>query len=200
MKTNVKQILIGFTFCIMGFSNPLNAQSIYKISNSSNNEMKISGTSTLHDWTMSTKSFTGEARFGFKPGSENELISVKSLTFSIAVLDLKGSENGLDKNAWKALKSEDHKHIVYQLTSAVAVPQKDNKYLLKTRGNLSIAGVTKEITMDVYGVVNKDGTLTFTGSYKMSMTDYGVKRPTFMLGAMKTGDAITLDFTIDFKN
>jgi len=193
MKTNFKQVLLAI--CMIGSSSILNAQSIYKIGNSENNVMKISGTSTLHDWTMSAKKFTGEAQFGFKPGSDNELISIKSLTFSIAVADLKGSENGLDKNAWKALKSDVYKRIVYQLISATVIPAKDNKYLLKTHGNLSVAGVTKDVTMDVHAVVNKDATITFSGTYKLSMTDYAVKRPTFMLGAMKTGDEITLDFT-----
>ena len=199
MKLNLKQSLLLIAAFIMGYSNILSAQSIYKIGNSKNNELKIAGTSTLHDWTMSAKSFTGTAELGFKPGNDNELVSVKSLTFSLPVLNLKGSESGLDKNAWKALKSDQYKHIVYQLTSATVTPDKDNKYLLKTRGNLSIAGVTKEVLMQVSGVVGKDGTATFKGAYKLNMTDYGVKRPTFMLGAMKTGDAITIDFTTVYE-
>jgi hypothetical protein len=31
------------------------------------------------------------------------------------------------------------------------------------------------------------------------MTDYSVKPPKFMLGAMKTGDAITLNFTLVYQ-
>jgi len=31
------------------------------------------------------------------------------------------------------------------------------------------------------------------------MTDYQVKPPTFMGGAMKTGDALTLDFTMVYN-
>ena len=46
--------------------------------------------------------------------------------------------------------------------------------------------------MDVYCTVNKDESITCTGTNKMNMTDYNVKPPTFMAGAMKTGDAITL--------
>jgi len=32
------------------------------------------------------------------------------------------------------------------------------------------------------------------------MTDYNVKPPSFMFGAMKTGNTVTLDFTVVYKN
>ena len=195
MKNNIKQTMVLTVICIIGFCSTLHAQSNYKISESKNNDMRMSGTSTLHDWTTSSKNFTGDAQFAFKPGNDHLLVSIKSLNFSLAVLDLKSGESGLDKNAYKALKSNQYKHIVYKLISATVMPENDRKFLIKTVGSLTIAGVTKEIKMDVYYVVNEDSTITFTGSEKLNMTDYSVKRPTFMLGAMKTGDAITLDFT-----
>jgi polyisoprenoid-binding protein YceI len=199
MKNNIKQTLVLTAICIMGFSSMLQAQSVYKINDSKDIDMKLSGTSTLHKWTMDAKTFSGDAKFDFKPGSGTELSSLKSLSFSLVVLDLKSGESGLDKNAYKALKTKEYKDIDYKLLSATILPEKDNKYLVKTRGDLTIAGVTKEVSMDVYCVVNEDATITCTGSDKLNMTDYAVKPPTFMMGAMKTGDAITLDFTMVYK-
>jgi hypothetical protein len=199
MKKNTKQILVLTTICIMGFSSLLKAQSTYKINDSMDLDMKLSGTSTLHKWVMNARTFNGEARFGFKAGNDHQLISIKGLTFSLAVLDLKSGEKGLDKNAYKALKNDEHKDITYQLISATISPEKDNKYLIRARGNLTIAGVTKEVSMEVHCVINDEATITCTGSEKLNMTDYAVKPPTFMLGAMKTGDAITLDFTLVYK-
>lgn len=194
MKNNFKQILVLTAICIMGFSTLLHAQSAYKISASKNNNMKLSGTSTFHDWTMNAQTFTGEAQFDFKPGNGGELAAVKSLTFSLAVANLTSGEKGLDKNAYKALKTTKSKHIVYTLISATVSPDKGNKYLVKAQGNLRIAGVTKVIAMDVYCTVNKDASITCSGTYKLNMTDYQVKPPVFMM-VMKTGDAINLDFT-----
>jgi len=54
--------------------------------------------------------------------------------------------------------------------------------------------------MDVYCIVNKDATITCSGSEKLNMTDYNVKPPSFMFGAMTTGDAVTLDFNVVYKN
>jgi polyisoprenoid-binding protein YceI len=199
MKKNIKQILVLTTICILGFSSLLQAQATYKINESKDMDMKLSGTSTLHKWSMDAKTFSGDADFHFKAGDPGQLISVKSLTFSLAVADLKGTESGLNKNAYKALKTKEYKDIDYKLLSAIISPVNDKKFLVKAKGNLTIAGVTKEVDMDVYCVVNEDKTITCTGSEKLNMTDYAVKPPTFMLGAMKTGDAITLDFTLVYK-
>ena len=185
--------------CIIGFSPLAQAQTTYKINESKDMDMKLSGTSTLHNWTMEAKAFSGEAQFDFTPPNGDQLSSIKSLTFTLAVRDLKSGEKGLDKNAYKSLKTGDYKDIYYKLISAKVLSGKGNKYLLKTHGNLSIAGVTKEVDMDVYCTVNKDASITCTGSEKLEMTDYKVKPPTFMLGAMKTGDAISLDFRLVYK-
>ena len=199
MKKNFKQALILTVVCIMGFSSMLHAQSIYKINDSKDIDMKLSGTSTLHSWSMDAKTFAGDANFSFKPGNAGQLSAIRSLTFSLAVANLKGSESGLNKNAYKALKTKEYKDIDYKLISATVSPEKDNRFLIKALGNLTIAGVTKEVSMDVYCVINKDATITCTGSEKLNMTDYAVKPPKFMLGAMTTGDAITLDFTLVYK-
>jgi polyisoprenoid-binding protein YceI len=71
--------------------------------------------------------------------------------------------------------------------------------MLKTIGSLSIAGVTKQVTMDVHCIVNKDATISCTGAEQLKMSDYGVKPPTFMLGAMKTGDNVSLNFNIVYS-
>ncbi len=192
--------IIGLTiFIIAGSMQLTHAQAKYKIQETKDVNMKLSGTSTLHNWVMKAQNTTGVAQFGFKGTGDTQLNSLKSLTFSLIVTDLKSGEKGLDKNAYKALKSDQYKDIDYKLTSAVIMPESEGKYLIKTQGNLSIAGVTKDVAMDVYAVINKDGSITCTGSDKLLMTDYKVKPPKFMLGAMKTGDAITLNYTIVYK-
>ena len=196
MKKNLPQVLICVVLCMIAFSSMSHAQATYKINDSKDIDMRLSGTSTLHKWAMDAKTFSGEAQFSFKSGSGDELASVKSLNFSLEVQNLKSGEKGLDKNAYKALKTGKYKDILYKLISATVLPDNNNRYQVKTNGSLTIAGVTKEVTMDVYCVVNKDGSITCNGSKKLKMTDYQVKPPTFMLGAMKTGDAITLAYTM----
>lgn len=199
MKRNLARTLILIAIGMLGFNSIGRAQSVYKIDESKDMDMKLTGTSTLHKWSMEAKTFSGTAGFGFQAGNSKLLSSLKSLTFSLAVANLKSSESGLNNNAYKALKANDYKDINYKLTSAVVTLGKGNKFLIKTHGKLTIAGVTHEVTMDVDCVVNADATITCTGSEKLNMTDYAIKPPTFMLGAMRTGDSITLDFTVTYK-
>ena len=196
MKKIIKKGWLLITICIVGFSHNLYSQPLYQVSSSKNNDMKLSGTSTLHNWTMDSKTFTGNAQFG---QNTRQVTSIKSLDFALIVLNLKSGESGLDKNAYKALKSDQHKNIRFKLISATIVPGEGNKCLVKASGTLKIAGVIKTVTLDVNCVVNDDGSITCTGSDKINMSDYQVKPPTFMLGVMKTGNAITLDFTLVYK-
>lgn len=185
--------------CMMGFNGIGYSQSTYKIDETKEVNVKLLGTSTLHDWEMDANSATGEAQFIFKSGSESELTSLKSLWFAMEVKDLKSDSKALDENAYEALKSDEYKSIQYKLSSSTLSPEKEG-YLLKANGILTIAGIAKEIVLDVHSVVNENGTITCKGSYTLKMTDYEVDPPSFMWGAMKTGNAITLEFNVVYKN
>src|ERR1700729_435025 len=158
MKNSFKQVLAFFSLFLMAFSPVVHSQTLYKINESKDIDMKLSGTSTLHKWTMDAKTFSGEGQFVFKQGTTDQLASITTLNFSLAVQDLKSGESALDKNAYKALKSDQYKDILYKLASAKVLHGKDNQYLLQTQGSLTIAGVTKEVAMDVDCTVNKDAT------------------------------------------
>lgn len=199
MKNKIKQYFILTIAFNLGFSSVLTAQTQYKISDSKEIEMKLSGTSTLHDWEMNTKTVTGEAQFRFKDGTINQLTALDNLKFSLAVLNLKSDNKELDKNAYKALKTDQYKNISYKLTSARVTSLTKNEYRLKTQGNLTVAGVTKEIIMDVHCRVKNNETIVCNGIYQLNMTDFNVKPPSFMLGAMKTGEMITLEFYMIYQ-
>lgn len=173
------------------------AQATYKIHDSKDVNIKLSGTSTLHDWEMDATRANGEAQFVFNSENESELASMKSLTFNLAVKDLKSDSKGLDKNAYKALKADEFKKIHYVLSSAIQSPEKGG-YLLKTQGKLTVAGTTKNMAMDIHLIVNENNTITCEGTYQLNMTDYNVEPPSFMFGAMSTGDATTLSFKVTY--
>ncbi len=173
------------------------AQSTYKIHDNNNVAMKLSGTSTMHDWEMDATRAKGEAQLVFNEGSDSELASLKLLTFSLEVKDLKSDSKGLDKNAYKALKADTYKTISYKLSSSKQTPEKGG-YLLTTKGKLTVAGVTKNIAMNMHLTVNENNSIICKGSYQLNMTDYNVEPPSFMFGAMSTGDATTLSFEVTY--
>ena len=155
-------------------------------------QMVVSGTSTLHDWDMKSSQGTCQAVFLFN--NAGQITGLHSLVFSLPVANLKSGKSGMDNNAYKALKTDAHPSITYTLTSATAMPAEGGATLLKCIGVLSIAG--KVISTDVVATckVNADRTITVNGTKKLNMVDFNVTPPTFMMGTIKTGPGLTLNF------
>ena len=74
------------------------------------------------------------------------------------------------------------------------VSKTSNGFKAKVYGYLTIAGVTKVIGLDIAAKETADGSYEITGSEKLKMTTYGIDPPTAMMGAMTTGDEVTINF------
>lgn len=190
--------LVTITFAILAVafvltSTPVaNAQVAYKLGSKS--QMTLAGTSTLHDWTMQATSFSTNAQVAL---ADNQLSGISGLTLVLPVVNLKSAKDGLNENAWETLEYEDHKNIVYKLTSAKITPAGGNKYQIAATGNLTIAGVTKPVNMNVTATANADGSLTCKGSLPIKLSTFNIERPSFMFGTMSVGDAMTLSYTVN---
>jgi len=167
---------------------PTMAQQAYK---STATTTVIKGTSTLHDWDM--KSATGQTQATFTV-ENGEITGITALTFTVGAETLKSSKSGLDKNAYKALNTGKHKTIIYKMTSGT-VAKSGNAYTIKTNGTLTIAGNSKPLNLTAKATLNGDQSISVTGSSKFAMTTYGVTPPTVMMGTIKTGDEITIDYS-----
>jgi polyisoprenoid-binding protein YceI len=171
-----------------------NAQAPYRVGGSPS--MTLYGTSTLHDWTMTTHSFTANGEFTISP--DNQLASLNSLTVVLPVKNLKSEHSGMDDNAYDALHADKNKDITFKLTSADITPQGGNKYGIAAHGNLSIAGATKPVTLNANGVLNADQSLSVSGSVALTLSQFNIERPSFMLGTMKVGDVLKLNYSLIF--
>lgn len=174
----------------------LSAQTSYQ-SIPANSSITVLGSSNLHDWTMKDEVMSAGAAFIFKDGKLNDMTA---LNFSMKVTDLKSSEDLLNSRAYKAMNAEQYPNIVFKLTSATATPLANGHYTIKAYGKLQISGVTKDVVLYADAVQNSDKTITCTGSDKLKMSEYGIKPPTFMFGALKVTDEVTINFNLKFKN
>jgi polyisoprenoid-binding protein YceI len=158
--------------------------------------LTLYGTSTLHDWTMTSHSFTANGEFTVTP--DNQLATLNMLTVTLPVHNLKSEHSGMDDNAYETLKADDYKNILFKLTSATVTPGGGNKYQIAAAGNLTIANVTKPITLNANGVLNADGSLSVSGTVSLTLSQFNIERPSFMLGTMKVGDALKLNYSLIF--
>ena len=190
---NVLSILI-FSVFFLGLTS-FQAQTYHLKQNES--ELQVLGTSNLHDWELGATSMKGKISL---KQSEGKLQEVSDLTFSVKSESLLSGKSGMDKNTFKALKTSDYKTISFQLKSVEAIKTtKPGEYLLQTTGALTIAGVTKTVSVEFQAALTDD-TISLSGSKKLRMTQFGVEPPTALFGTIKTGDDIQVDFKIFFTN
>lgn len=158
--------------------------------------VKIEGTSTLHDWSAEVTKASGKAVM--QEGGGN--LSISSVNIDMEVGSVKSDKGStMENNIYNALKGKTYPKITFQLTKVNSVSGTAADLTANVSGNLTIAGTTKAVDLAVKGKKKANGELEFSGTKKMKMTTFNVKPPSFMFGAMKTGDDITITFSATFS-
>ncbi|EAZ95354.1 hypothetical protein FBBAL38_06630 [Flavobacteria bacterium BAL38] len=159
-------------------------------------KLEVFGTSNLHDWEIQAKAMSGQSTMSIEAA---DLKAIKSLDFSVEVEQLKSGKNGMDNNTFKALNSKTYKTINFKLVSVSKITKTtDGNFTVETQGDLSIAGVTKRINQ-TFSVKVLGKKAVYSGKTKIDMTIYGVKPPTALMGTIKTGKDVTIDFKVTYN-
>lgn len=165
------------------------SQTTYTITN---HNLQVLGTSNVHDWVINAETVKGDVKITM---SEDGAFTINSLVVEIPVAGLKSEKGNLmDKKTYKALLADDHPLIRFTVKSNSGALSGD-----RVSGMLCIAGVEKWITLDGEWRELPNRSMVYTGSKAMKMTDFGIDPPTAMLGAMKTGDDITVEFSVTLQ-
>ncbi|WP_162428683.1 YceI family protein [Pontibacter pudoricolor] len=181
---SVFSLLLG-----LSFGNTLLAQDQYKLAGKP--ELKVKGTSTLHDWEMTSVQALGKAEMILEG---NTLKNVKSASVTMKTQSVKSGTDKMDDLAYESLKAAKFPDIVFTLTSFRVL---DNNRALAV-GNLTIAGTTKPVTFNVE-TGTKSGLIQMAGEANIKFTEFGIKPPTALLGTVKTGNDLKLIFKVSFQ-
>ena len=160
-------------------------------------ELTISGTSTLKNWTMQVEEIgiTGQAIY-----EGNELTGFRDVAVTVDVKDIKSDNEAMDQNTFEALKGDEYPQIQFVLTDDVSVfSQTSSLFMAICQGKFTLAGVSKTISFQAQGRWKSGSKMVLTGSRKFNMMDFGVEPPTFLMGANKTGDTVTIDLSLTLK-
>ncbi len=196
MKLIITTIFIAL-FSITG-SVPAQNQSFDLLNKST---MQIEGTSTIHDWTADVSTFSTSINLSSDAiGAKNVANFVESFSLTVPVDKIKSGKSGMDKKIYGALKEKEYPTINFTLTSADVTGKEGSTVTMSATGELSIAGITRTITLPVESMLAADGTIKFTGNYEINMKDYNVDPPSAMLGTIKSGEKITISFELFFAN
>ena len=160
----------------------------------------IDGTSNVHPYTASSRAvrLTRVQVAASAPGDALQQVlqagALEAFDIAIAASSLASPKGDIDKNMHKALKAQEHADITFRLRTlgsgtgeaAAGIP-------LTAVGTLTIAGVERDVTLDVTAT-RKGETLVLTGGVDLLMTDFGVTPPKAMLGMLKTDPKVRVSF------
>lgn len=172
------------------------AQGVYKLAAGPGVAIKVLGSSNVHDWVMTSTVMDSKGEFTV---SGETLSALKNLSFQLAFKSLKSEHESMDERMCKSVNESKFPNITYKLLSSTVSGVVKDRFVIATKGELTIAGMTQIISMDVTAVLNADNSITCNGSEKIKLTDYGIKPPTFMLGAMKVYNDLTIQFNLIYK-
>ncbi|MEX1011925.1 MAG: YceI family protein [Balneolaceae bacterium] len=163
--------------------------------------LTINGTSNVRDWDANVETvnadfrvvgITGVAPQDLDPGHFH------SLGFRIPVEDIDSGNRRLTNNIQDYLKGDDHPTITFTLSDITAVEQNEEGTFLQATGVLNAAGGQTTLNTDVKVVRTGNGTLLFSGSHTIKMTDVGISPPTVLLGTIRAADEVTITWSLPF--
>jgi len=157
------------------------------------NEVLIKGTSNLHDWQMVVSGSSCEANFIIEG---DQLKGITKVDFMCKPTDIKSDHALMDKKTYSALKADVFPEIRFSFLSKNEMLSDSREFRGSLRGNLLVAGITKEVTVPFTATINADNTINVTGSLELKMSDFNITPPTALLGTLKTGDKISVYYSL----
>ena len=152
----------------------------------------LEGTATVGDYTCVAGHIIGTANLNPAPEGSSKV------RVSIVVADLECGNSAMNQDMYDAMKAEEFPLIIYQLVSATLTDSvtADSASVLRTQGNLTIAGVTKLVSMAIAVKEMSETRFRITGSKTLSMHDFDVVPPTALWGLIKADDRLTVRFKL----
>jgi polyisoprenoid-binding protein YceI len=164
-------------------------------------EVRIDGTSTIHDWTVKSQVVGGfmEVDPGFpesalKTGANMPRPRVE---VSIPVRTLKSYAKTMDEVMQKHMGMTNHPKIEYRLIELRPTGATNGAARFDAVGALTVSGKTRTNTMPVTIERIDKARLKVTGATPLKMTDFGIEPPAPSIAGfplIKTGDEVRISF------
>ena len=163
----------------------------------------LEGTSTMHDYESRSNAVTIEIAGDpavAPPADAAALLAiirgfgVHTVRVRVPVESLRSDKTALDKNLRRAMRAEEYPAVVFELREYTLTPAGDT-LAIESQGTLAIAGQERPVTLEARLFVGADG-LWLEGREPLRMSEYGIKPPTMMLGALKVHDPVTVHYRL----
>lgn len=154
-----------------------------------NVDFNVSGTSTIRSWTCSARGViavtpgTGSSQPvpGFASG-------VQTATVTVPIKAFRCPNDEMTQHLLEAMKADKFSEILYRLEQYEVIGGQ-----AKATGTLTICGVTDPISFPVALKASAEG-VQVEGNTRLDMTKFGIEPPVVMLGLLKVGPQIRIEF------
>jgi len=200
---NLLQVSILFTLWIVALAVP--EGDIYSQNRFTPDEevsrLWIKGSSNVNTFDCIAHKYDGEAmvkdsiNYNSPEQKQDQEVSVE-VVFDVESFDC--GKRKINNDMKDALKADRYPNIRFVYKKAESDPNlPDNNFII--HGNLTLAGVTREISFIAEGGVSENGEMRVRGNKKIFMTDFGIEPPTGLFGLIKADDELTVHFDLTAK-
>lgn len=152
-----------------------------------NIDFSVSGTSTVRGWTCTAKGVIavtpgkGAAVPGFAKGVETATVTVSLKAFTCP-------NDEMRTHLLEAMKADEFPEIVYRLEKYEVTPAQ-----IQASGSMTITGVTQPVSFPLALKPSPQG-VQVEGNTRLEFKTFGLDPPTVMLGMLKVGPQIRIEF------
>lgn len=130
-------------------------------------------------------------------GDPNAIAGTAKVTVTIDAASYQTSSESRDRDVKEnALEVGEFPTITFESTGISNVQSDGKAGTAVLLGRLALHGVRKDIEVPITVQLDDQGRLVSDGSYSFKFGEYGVKRPSKMMGLMTTGDTATISFHV----
>jgi polyisoprenoid-binding protein YceI len=156
----------------------------------------MNGTSTMHDYMLTTTALTITGRVG-EGRSLLQAGALQSFEVQIPVNSFTTEKDGLKKKMLETMKADKYPVITFRL-DGYDISNAPAGHVVAATGTLAVAGVEQPVQLSLDIAPTPDG-IRVTGTHPISMKSFGIKAPTMFMGMLKTDDKVTITFELQLS-
>ena len=104
----------------------------------------------------------------------------------------------MNRVMYGGLNIEEYPNISFEMASASAPEVETDSLNMVVKGQLTLTGTTNDVEIELFAGTDASGRNHYTGSFPLTMTDYGMKPPTAMFGRLRVHKDIRIHFDLIF--
>ena len=185
-------LLLTIVVVCISFIRITNEDTYYKSYDRSN--ILIEGSSNMGNWSAGATNFICDGHFSLEKGA---LQDISELSFVLPIDQLKSENPLMDAAMQELFKYNQVTEVSFKQTNAMVLSVMKMANVI---GELQIGNKANQIALQLSHSLNKDQSLTFRGTQSIKLSDYQLKMPEAVLGAIKNNDEIKVNLSVTLSN